>query len=86
MIERVQCGSCHVIPGVDWPKGRLGPSLDGMDQQGLVAGTFPNTPQNLAAFIRNAPAVKPGTVMPAMPIDDREARDVAQYLIEESKR
>lgn len=86
VIERVQCGSCHVIPGVDWPKGRLGPSLVGMDQQGLVAGTFPNTPQNLAAFIRNAPAVKPGTVMPAMPIDNREARDVAQYLIEESKR
>lgn len=86
VIERVQCGSCHVVPGVDWPQGRLGPSLAGMDQQqGLIAGTLPNTPKNLAAFIQNAPAMKPGTVMPAMPIDDREARDVAQYLIEESK-
>lgn len=86
IIERVQCGSCHAIPGIDWPIGRLGPSLEGMDQQGLIAGALPNTPENLAAFIRNAPAVKPGTAMPAMPISNREARDIAHYLIEESKQ
>ena len=26
-IERVQCAACHEIKGVDWPKGRTGPSL-----------------------------------------------------------
>lgn len=86
VIERVQCGSCHIVPGIDWPRGRLGPPLDRMDQQGMIAGTLANTPENLAGFIRNAPAMKPGTVMPAMPIDEREARDVAHYLIEEGKR
>lgn len=86
VIERVQCAACHVIPGIDWPRGKLGPSLERIDQQGLIAGRLPNTPENLASFIRNAPGHKPGTVMPAMPIDGREARDVAQYLAEESDR
>jgi mono/diheme cytochrome c family protein len=86
VIERVQCGSCHVVPGIDWPTGKLGPSLERIDQQGFIAGTLPNTPENLAAFIRNAPGLKPGTVMPPMPIDEREARDVAQYLIAEDNR
>jgi len=83
-IKRVQCGSCHVVPGIDWPKGGLGPPLDRLDQQGLVAGTLPNTPANLARFIRNAPGVKPGTAMPVMPVDEHEARDIAHYLIMEN--
>lgn len=80
-IERVQCGACHVIPGFDWPNGRLGPSLEGFDQQGLVAGVLPNNPGNLAAFVRDAPAVKPRSAMPAMPLTETEARDIAAYLL-----
>jgi cytochrome c1 len=79
-IERVQCGACHQIPGISWPQGRLGPSLDRIGQQGVVAGTLPNNQANLAAFIRNAPAVRPGTLMPAMPVSEAEARDIADYL------
>ncbi len=26
-IERTGCAACHRIAGVDWPQGRLGPSL-----------------------------------------------------------
>ena len=84
-IERAGCAACHTIPGVDWPKGRLGPSLEAMDDQGLIAGTQPNTPDNLAAFIRDAPAVKPGSLMPAMPVSEAEARAIAHYLIEEGR-
>jgi len=79
-IERVGCGSCHEIPGVDWPKGRLGPSLKGFDDVGLIAGRLPNRPDVLAAFIRNAPAAKPGSAMPPMPVSDAEAQDIASYL------
>lgn len=50
------------------------------DGIGPIAGSLPNTPANLAAFVRNAPAAKPGTTMPAMPISRSEARDVAAYL------
>lgn len=79
-IERVGCASCHEIPGIAWPKGALGPSLKGFDDDGLIAGELPNTAENLAAFIRNAPAVKPGSTMPAMPVSEEEARDMAAYL------
>lgn len=74
------CAACHTFPDVDWPKGNAGPSLVAFDGKGPIAGALPNTPANLAAFVRNAPAAKPGSTMPAMPISQREARDVAAYL------
>lgn len=80
VIERVSCGSCHAIPGVDWPRGGAGPSLEGFDDVGLIAGALPNTPGNLAAFVRDAPAAKSGSTMPPMPITPAEAQDVAAYL------
>ena len=79
-IERSGCGACHEIPGVDWPRGRLGPSLRGFDDIGLIAGAVPNTAGNLAAFVRNAPAVKPGSTMPPIPLSEEEARAIAAYL------
>lgn len=79
-IRAAGCGSCHEIPGVDWPAGRLGPSLVGFDDVGLIAGQLPNRPDVLAAFIRNAPSVKPGSTMPPMPVTPREAADIAAYL------
>lgn len=80
VIERVGCAACHEIPGIDWPRGRTGPSLAGFDDIGPIAGALPNTPENLARFVRNAPAVKPGSTMPAMPISADEADAVAAYL------
>lgn len=79
-IKRAGCGSCHEIPGLDWPAGRLGPSLEGFDDVGLIAGALPNRPDVLAAFIRNAPSAKPGSTMPRMPVTEGEAEDIAAYL------
>ena len=80
IIERVGCGACHEIPGIDWPEGRIGPSLRGFDDIGLIAGALPNTPENLAWFIRNAPEAKPGSTMPPMPVTEQEAQHVAAFL------
>ncbi len=85
-IERVGCGACHSIPGIRWPKGATGPSLAGLADQGLIAGRLPNRPDILSAFVRNAPAVLPGTTMPAMPISEQEGRDVAAYLYARTAR
>lgn len=81
-IERVGCGSCHSIPGVRWPKGEAAPALEGMAERALIAGRLPNEPEVLAEFVRNAPALVPGTTMPAMPLSEQESRDVAAYLYE----
>lgn len=80
VIARAGCGSCHVIPGLAWPEGRVGPSLEGFPERGLIAGALPNRPDVLAAFVRDAPALLPDTTMPAMPVTEEESRDVAAYL------
>ena len=80
-IKRAGCPACHHVKGVDWPQGRLGPSLVDYGDNGWIAGALPNNPANLAAFVRNAPAAKPGSPMPPMPVTPAEARDIAVYLM-----
>lgn len=82
VIERVGCAACHTIDGIGWPKGRAAPELRGFAGRALIAGRAPNRPDVLARFVRNAPAVVPGTTMPPMPLTEQESREVAAYLYE----
>lgn len=75
------CAACHSFPDVRFPRGGLGPPLDGFADQGLIAGRLPNQPGHLIRFIRNAPAYVPEGAMPAVPMSDQDARDVAAYLL-----
>lgn len=75
------CVACHTFPDVEWPRGGLGPSLQAFGRQGLIAGRLPNQPGVLMQFVRNAPALVPGTAMPAISMTDHEARDVTAYLL-----
>ena len=77
---RLGCGACHDMPGVTWPKGRLGPALAGFGDRPLIAGRLPNTVPTLAAFVRDAPILVPETAMPAVPMRDAEAQDIAAWL------
>jgi cytochrome c2 len=83
IIERVGCGSCHTISGIGWPKGKVGPKLDGLADRALIAGRLPNRPDVLAAFVREAPVMVPGSAMPAMPVSKAEARDIVAYLYQQ---
>lgn len=78
--ERLGCGACHMMPGVDWPRGRVGPPLAAFGDRALIAGELPNQPALLAAFVRDAPALMPETTMPAIPMSERDARDIAAWL------
>lgn len=80
VIRQTGCGACHEVPGLSWPKGRLGPNLDGFAQRTVIAGELPNRPDILAGWVRNAPSLIPGTSMPAVPMTEEDARDVAAYL------
>lgn len=79
-IGRVGCASCHAIPGIEWPEGRIGPPLAGFAQKELIDGHLPNRPDLLARFVRDAPSLSPEGTMPAMPLTRQESRDVAAYL------
>jgi mono/diheme cytochrome c family protein len=80
VIARVQCGVCHDIPGVPGARGIVGPPLGGFARRAYNGGVVPNQPAELARWIRNAPSIAPDTGMPALPLDEREARDAAAYL------
>lgn len=80
LIKAEGCGACHRIPGVTWPKGAVGGALDDLSNQALIAGRFPNRPDILVAWLRDAPAMAPDTAMPASGLTDSQARDVAAYL------
>jgi cytochrome c len=46
----------------------------------IAGDQIPNTPENLARWIVNPPALKPGSPMPVLGITDPEARDLAAFL------
>jgi cytochrome c1 len=78
--ERLACAACHEIPGIAWPKGRVGGSLEGFARRPLIAGRFPNQPYVLVRWLVDAPSLAPGTGMPPQALTAAEARDVAAYL------
>lgn len=80
IMDRVGCAACHAIPGIDWPRGTAGPSLEGFAARPMIAGRLPNQPDVLTAWLIDAPSLSPGTGMPPMPLTEAEARDVAAWL------
>lgn len=79
-LHQHACSACHVIPGVTGGQVHVGPPLDGIATRRLIAGTLPNTPQNMARWIMHTQQVKPGTAMPQLGVGAREAREMAAYL------
>jgi cytochrome c1 len=79
MVE-LGCGACHRIPGVRNARAMVGPPLDDYAQRGYVAGLLPNRPANLIAWLRDPPAISPGTAMPNLELSEAQARDMAAYL------
>ena len=80
LFETNACVGCHTVRGVS--TGMLGPDLTHFgSRRTLGAGTFPNTPEHLAAWVRNAPALKPGVKMPPFAFSDEQARVLSVYLM-----
>ncbi|HZP05139.1 MAG TPA: c-type cytochrome [Terracidiphilus sp.] len=79
-IQYYGCGSCHTIPGIPGAHATVGPPLDRMGVRTYIAGTLPNTPQNLASWIQHPHQAHPGTAMPEMGVTPADAGEIAQYL------
>jgi cytochrome c len=79
-LEKLQCGACHVIPGVSGASGKVGPPLDTYARRSYIAGKFPRDEALLARWVADAPAMSPGTAMPKVEMTASEARDIAGYL------
>jgi cytochrome c oxidase subunit 2 len=73
------CVGCHTIKGVS--AGVLGPDLTHFgSRRTLAAGMWPNTPENVAEWVKDPQRLKPGVKMPALGLTDEQAKAVAAYL------
>jgi cytochrome c len=76
------CGACHQLGGVRQAVGHVGPRLDGLAEQRIIAGVLPNTPELLAAFIREPQAHAPNSGMPNVGVTPEDSIDIAAFLLE----
>jgi cytochrome c oxidase subunit 2 len=73
------CVGCHTVRGVSG--GAIGPDLTHFGSRRTIAGgILPNTPENLARWVRHAPMVKPGSLMPDQKLSDPEVAALVAYL------
>jgi cytochrome c len=80
LIQYFGCGSCHEISGVPGASATVAPPLEKLKSRVYIAGRFANTPDNLVSWIRNPRAMDSQTAMPAVGVDEAQARDIAAYL------
>src|SRR5579884_1662001 len=75
-----QCSSCHTIAGTS-AQATVGPDLTHLASRStLAAGTIPNTPAELAAWIANPQAIKPGDRMPDLGLTRGQIDQLVAYL------
>jgi mono/diheme cytochrome c family protein len=80
-LAQYACQSCHIIPGVTGPRVYVGRSLEDLAARKYIAGTLPNTRDNLVRWIRDPKGVDPHTPMPVLGVTERDARDMTAYLL-----
>ncbi len=80
-FEHAACFACHTISGTA-AFGRMGPNLTHlMSRETLAAGIIANNAQNLKAWIADPDTFKPGSLMPALHLSDRENAEITAYLL-----
>jgi cytochrome c oxidase subunit 2 len=93
LFARSPCVGCHIIQGVS--ASPIGPDLTHIGSRTTIgAGLYPNDAEHLARWIKDAPAMKPGAIMPPMgrglrdprtnaagTLDDAQIADIVAYLL-----
>jgi cytochrome c oxidase subunit 2 len=78
---RQSCVNCHRVRGTS-EKSSYGPDLTHlMSRKTLASGMVENNPENLRRWVDDPQKVKPGCLMPAFGLTDRERDDVVRYLL-----
>jgi cytochrome c oxidase subunit 2 len=73
------CTTCHRIDGVS--KGYIGPDLSHFGTRTTLAGgILSNTPANVAKWVTDPEAIKPGTQMPRLGLAGEQLNDLVAYL------
>ncbi len=98
LYSRSTCIGCHAIKGNPMSMGVIGPNLTHIGTRYTIAsGQYPNDAKHLAYWIKNAPHLKPGSMMPTIGknlvdpvrkmtvtmggLTDPEIADIVAYLL-----
>ena len=80
VFENTACINCHSVNGTS-ANGRFGPDLTHlMSRTTIASGAAQNTPDNLRLWIQNPDAIKPGSLMPAMKLNNADLDAVVSYM------
>ena len=80
VFETTACINCHTVAGTA-ANGHFGPDLTHlMSRDTIAAGAATNTPENLKQWIQNPDSIKPGSLMPAMQLNDQDLDSLTAYL------
>ena len=81
LLLQYACHSCHQIEGIVGPKSYAGPTLLDWPNRRYIAGTVPNTPENLVRWVVDPQRIAPQTLMPDLGVPEEHARVMADYLL-----
>jgi cytochrome c oxidase subunit 2 len=71
LVSTGMCVACHTVRGVPSMQATVGPNLTHVGSRTTIAaGLYPNDPQHLARWVKNANEMKPGVAMPTFGIGE----------------
>lgn len=74
------CMDCHTIRGTP-ANGKFGPDLTHLASRDTIgSGSVVNNPANLREWIKDPDHFKPGVLMPAMQLNNKQLNEVTAYL------
>lgn len=97
LYSRSSCIGCHAIGGTPFNMAGVGPNLTHVGSRHTIAGgLYPNNTKHLSYWIKSAPHMKPGSIMPSLGkgvtdpktkmvvnvggLTDAEVADIVAYL------
>ena len=81
LFASADCVSCHAPPGDSPTDDQNAPDLTTFASRQMIgAGVVPNTPENLADWLRDPEELKPGAEMPATELTDDQIDALIAYL------
>ena len=81
VITTAGCQACHSINGVAAMIGKVGPNLTHVaNRQQIASGLLDFNADNVRTWISNPPGVKPGSVMPKLPLTPDQIEALVAYI------
>lgn len=80
MLEK-GCVTCHTFSAMAEATGLVGPPLDEFEKRSYIAGTLPNTDENLIQFLMHPQDFNNESAMPNLDLTRAEAATLTHFLL-----